>query len=1542
MPRRYCGSCRGDLHADDGHSECVSCLGKAHADAALAGSDCSHCESISLASLRTRIAFFSESDPAPRALPFSSSQGPVRKKQRGRGFQRLVESELTPAQIPRASFSPHRELSPVLFIQPDQRPSASVSDLVSFGGSDDELADDSMSLVASDAEELCGSVTDPAPSGLPAPSAAKAGMDAELFRVLSKAVEELGLEWSPPEEPSRSRLDEWFLPGRRQAPQQRPSPFFPEVHDELTRSWHSPYSARLRTSASSALTTVDGAEEKGYERMPQLDESVAAHLCPPTAIGWKAKASHPSKPCRTTSALAGRSYASAGQAASALHSMAVLQVYQAKLLSAIDESEPDPATLRELRSATDLALRATKTTAQAIGRSMASLVVLERHLWLTLTEIKDADRVSFLDAPISPSGLFGPAVKGFAERFTEAQKASQAMRHFLPKRSSPAAAQSRPRTAPTQQSAKPAPAVYAPQPARTQQPRGRSRSARRHPPPTRQGPRLKIALDPVRPASSWSAGQEEERVESRHGRTAHQKASHGKPLGTPFFSGCRGNCVCCYRVRTSDHATVRCDSGKNKTQTFSKREQFSSSVPHECPASVQPATRVYPTPCHAGRGLAGHPRSVRVGYGDNKTRLFTPIRSKTPALQRRGLHLGAGRERSRSALRGDDAAGKRSHRNGFSSFERVRLLQPLLPRPQKGWRPPAHPRSQTPESRPHETAVQDDHTEADPLADLHRGLVLFSGPERCILSHPDSPPSQTILEIRLRGSGLPVHGPTLWAVSGPPYFYEVHGRGSFPSETDGNPHSQLPRRLAHSGPVRGGTTFTQNPHPQPLRAPGAQGQFRQKRTVSQPTNIVPGYSSGLSSHESGDSARTRSGHSETRGHLQERHRSPTQSVSENAGPYGRSIASVTAGPAPHAPPSTLVETTGSTQRMASRTLAYQGESGLCNSPDPLEEPTVDGEGRGHGVGPHQESCHDRRLQHRLGGAVRRQTDLRPLVEDGERLPHQLLGNASSLSSLPVFPAGPNRTPCADSLRQHVRGVLYKSPGRCLLEAPLYSGRAPSGMGSAQPALAEGSTPAGQTEPRSRYVISEQCPLRGVDAPSAGGSEDLEDLWQGRSRPFRLQRQLSLPNLLFEGQGCVGPRLAQPPPLCIPPDRPASTGRQAYQGTGSQGAIGGPLVEEPTLVVRADSATDSSPLARAPETGSPLSGERNNMAPSTRAVGSLHLAAQWEPTGFPERVLNTISEARAPSTRRLYALKWSVFSTWCLNRGENPSTSELAVVLSFLQELLDKGRSHSTLKVFVAAIAAFHAPIAGQSVGRDNSVVRFLKGARRLNPPRPLTVPTWDLPTVLRALKGPPFEPLQSTDLRSLSLKTALLLALASVKRVGDLQALSTSPACLEFGPNDSKVVLKPRHGYVPKVLSTPFRAQVITLSALPPSEEDRELSLLCPVRALRIYFERSAPFRHTEQLFVSFGNRTKGHPVTKQRLSKWIVDAVMLAYSSLGLQCPIGVRAHSTRGIASSWAWSSGVSITEICTAAGWATPSTFARFYNLDIPALQARVLSA
>lgn len=91
-------------------------------------------------------------------------------------------------------------------------------DQVSFGRSGCDVLDDSMSLAASDVEKLSGSINNSAPLPSEESSDPKSGMDAKLLRVPSKAVEELGLEWSPPEEPTRNRLDEWFLPGRCQAP----------------------------------------------------------------------------------------------------------------------------------------------------------------------------------------------------------------------------------------------------------------------------------------------------------------------------------------------------------------------------------------------------------------------------------------------------------------------------------------------------------------------------------------------------------------------------------------------------------------------------------------------------------------------------------------------------------------------------------------------------------------------------------------------------------------------------------------------------------------------------------------------------------------------------------------------------------------------------------------------------------------------------------------------------------------------------------------------------------------------------------------------------------------------------------------------------------------------------------------------------------------------------------------------------------------------------------------------------------------------------
>jgi len=164
-----------------------------------------------------------------------------------------------------------------------------------------------------------------------------------------------------------------------------------------------------------------------------------------------------------------------------------------------------------------------------------------------------------------------------------------------------------------------------------------------------------------------------------------------------------------------------------------------------------------------------------------------------------------------------------------------------------------------------------------------------------------------------------------------------------------------------------------------------------------------------------------------------------------------------------------------------------------------------------------------------------------------------------------------------------------------------------------------------------------------------------------------------------------------------------------------------------------------------------------------------------------------------------------------------------------------------LKVYIADIATHQNAVDGKSLEKHNLIIRF----------SPL-VTSWDLSGVLTALQSAPLEPLQSVELKFLSVKTVILVALASIKRVGYLSTFSIDKACLEFVPANSHLILRPRSGCVPKVLTTPFRDQVVNLQALPLEEADPALALFCPVRTLRAC-EKA---------------------LSKQKLSHWLVDTI--------------------------------------------------------------------
>lgn len=77
--------------------------------------------------------------------------------------------------------------------------------------------------------------------------------------------------------------------------------------------------------------------------------------------------------------------------------------------------------------------------------------------------------------------------------------------------------------------------------------------------------------------------------------------------------------------------------------------------------------------------------------------------------------------------------------------------------------------------------------------------------------------------------------------------------------------------------------------------------------------------------------------------------------------------------------------------------------------------------------------------------------------------------------------------------------------------------------------------------------------------------------------------------------------------------------------------------------------------------------------------------------------------------------------------------------------------------------------------------------------------------------------------------------------------------------------------------------------------------------------------------------------MSKQRLSNWIVETVILAYKAAGKPLPWGLTCHSNRVISISWAVFRGDSLADICTATTWASPCTFARFYKLNVAAHHA-----
>ncbi|KAI2653704.1 Transposon Ty3-G Gag-Pol polyprotein [Labeo rohita] len=1401
--------CPRYITGGDTHALCVVCLGAGHAASALERADCPHCDLLPMRTLRSRKALFEEGafTSAPRGSGPASAEAERALHSWGSQLDLLEDPQPGP-----------RVRKPALrFLPPADRARRSVSH--PLRGGEVEIVDTPQSVQYE-----------------------------ELLEVVTRAVEKLKIDW-PAEsqaEPQRSRLDERFLQSRPPSAR-RSLPFFPDLHTEVSRSWNSPFSARLFIPASYNYGSVAGLDERGYRAMPRVEQTLASYLSPGSASSLKAPVL-PTKPLRVTSALVGKGYTAAGQAGACLHTMSVLQAYQADLLKELDEGEEiKDADIAEVRRTADLALRATKETARAIGRSMAALVAAERHLWLTLSDMKEKDRVFLLDAPLSPSGLFGDSVNSVVDRYQEARKQAAAFQRFLPLRHPAREAAGREQPRPSTSSS--------------------YREAQKQSVATRTPPHRERVV--VRSKSGTSKARPDLRTvsltlpvlqgaaaSSEHVPRFLPPGNVAGPGSSPPPEGVSG-------AASSDHLAAwkllpNVSAWVLRTVERGYRIQFGAPPP--------PFIGVSPTLVGPEQGLVMEQEVVSllrkeaievVPPHDRESGFYSRyfiVPKKDgglrPILDLRVLNRSVMKLKFRmltlkqvvSQIRSEDWFVTIDLKDAYFHVS-------ILPQHRKflrfAFRGEAYqyrvlpfglalsPRTFT---KCVDAALAPLRLQGIRILNYIDDWLILAQSEQVAAQHRDA----VLAHMKELGLRLNAKKSVLSPLQRTTYLGVVWDSTTMQARLS---PARIESILAAVRRVRIGRSLTVK-------------QFQQLLgLMAAASNVIPF------------------------GLLYMR---PLQWWLKTRGfPRGK--------PASHdqghaAMPTCLGH--GPVLGAPCRRVTLATDASLTGWGAVMSGHTARGLWRGHQLTWHINCLEMLAVFQALKHFLPDLRDRHVLVRTDSTSVVSYINHQGGLRSRPLY--------------KLAHQILVWSRGKLLSLKAVY-------LPGYLNVVAD--------------ILSRQGPrLRGMDASPRGGEADLESL---RSSPIH-PAPLGLDAMV---QTWPRLRLYAFPPIALLPGV-----LERVRRDGVSLLLVAPYWPGRVWFSDLISLLDGSPW-EIPVRRDLLSQAGGHcVPPSPGAVETLGVApegAHLLASGLSTEVVETILQSRAPSTRKLYALKWKLFTSWCGRHQQDPVNCPVGSVLEFLQDRLSAGLSHSTLKVYVAAIAAYHAPL--------SVVSRWSLGG--LRPPVRSRVPSWDLSLVLEALCGPPFEPIEEISDRLLTIKTVLLIAITSLKRVGDLQALSVAPSFLDFAPGLAKAFLHPRSGYIPKVPSSAPRPVVLQAFCPPPFREpdQQKLNCMCPVRALDTYVHRAARWRKSDQLFVCYGPAKRGFPATKQTLSRWIVDAISTAYESSGLPPPLGVKAHSTRSVSASKAFLEGVSMQDICNARDGPRPLLLSGFTTWTYESLLA-----
>ena len=422
---------------------------------------------------------------------------------------------------------------------------------------------------------------------------------------------------------------------------------------------------------------------------------------------------------------------------------------------------------------------------------------------------------------------------------------------------------------------------------------------------------------------------------------------------------------------------------------------------------------------------------------------------------------------------------------------------------------------------------------------------------------------------------------------------------------------------------------------------------------------------------------------------------------------------------------------------------------------------------------------------RLGSPSRRTPRLGPLASPSEGSLHQHeRASSSSARSAGLRTSDLGHVGSA-VLRQHHHSSLSSSFGRDVFVHSELRGQRGSPLGGESPHSSPPPVHHGVVQRQRGRLKSPQSGDRVRMDPSPGGSRSAGPQVASDDRSLCDLPDSEAPSLLLSSlrsaggrDGCPSPALGRSPSLRLSSDRhhKESTSQTEVieelrvdshsSVLASEGLVprsSGTIIRRSHHTVRSKRSSKTAPLPPVPPKSAYASADC--MATLKR------FAIQ---AGFSPAVAGQLLFSRRLSTRLNYQARWETYRKWCKDFRHRLSSPSIAKIADFLTYMFkSKGAALSTIKGYRAMLAAvFKFPLPEIS---SSPILKDLIRSFEISAPRPIfPPPPWDLDKVLEFLSGPPFEPLARASFLDKTKKALFLLAMATAKRVSELQALSFS------------------------------------------------------------------------------------------------------------------------------------------------------------------------